>query len=190
MSNKKLRNAFDSQRYDAKRRGIPFLLDFETWLKIWVDSGHLSERGRFRYQYCMARFGDVGPYGVGNVRICTVRENQLEGQSTPAGQKRLQNLIEIGKNPTQTTRKKISVAGKGVPKPPGFGAKIAASNKTREWKAPAGADNPNARLTWEEVREIRKLYKQPKVTLGVLAKKFGVSDSTISNVILGRHYAE
>lgn len=57
---------YRNQKMDAESRGVPFLLTFEEWLKIWVDSGHLYERGCRRGQYVMARFGDEGPYTAGN----------------------------------------------------------------------------------------------------------------------------
>lgn len=74
----KLRQAFNSCKSDAKRRGVPFLLTFEEWLSIWRKSGKLSKRGKHRGQYQMARFGDRGPYKVSNVRILTVSENIIE----------------------------------------------------------------------------------------------------------------
>jgi hypothetical protein len=64
---------------NARARDIEFLLTYSEWLKVWQDSGHLSERGRKLGQYVMARFGDKGPYAVGNVRIITITENLAEG---------------------------------------------------------------------------------------------------------------
>lgn len=73
-----LRKKFKNQRSGATWRGISFELTFEEWLNIWVDSGHLHERGPRKGQYVMARFGDKGPYAIGNVRIITVEENNAE----------------------------------------------------------------------------------------------------------------
>jgi hypothetical protein len=70
--------AYKTQSYDAKDRGIEFLLSFEEWLNIWQDSGHLHERGKKKGQYVMARFGDKGPYAVGNVKIITFADNTRE----------------------------------------------------------------------------------------------------------------
>ena len=75
---KKLYAAFYSQRHSARLRNIEFLLTYEEWLQIWIDSGHLSERGRKKDQYVMARFGDKGPYAVGNVKIVTANQNMSE----------------------------------------------------------------------------------------------------------------
>lgn len=71
-------SAYHNHRIRAKRRGIPFLLTYEEWCVIWMESGKWEERGHNRGQYCMARFGDKGGYEVGNVRICTVEENAAE----------------------------------------------------------------------------------------------------------------
>lgn len=75
-----LKHAYSCQKSSAKERDIPFLLSFDAWLKIWVDSGHLHERGRKQGQYCMARFGDRGPYALGNVKIIQFGLNVSEGQ--------------------------------------------------------------------------------------------------------------
>ena len=74
-----LRRKFLTQRRAAKARGIPFRLTFEEWLEVWGASGHLHERGNEPGQYVMARFGDEGPYEVGNVKIITFEENSREG---------------------------------------------------------------------------------------------------------------
>lgn len=73
-----LKVVYATQKTQAKNRGIVFLLTFDEWLTIWRDSGRLSERGLGGTKYCMARHGDVGPYAIGNVRICTNRENRRE----------------------------------------------------------------------------------------------------------------
>lgn len=70
--------AFTVQRYSAKARGIPFLLTFEEWLRIWEASGHLNERGQHKGQYCMARYGDQGSYVIGNVKIILTADNTRE----------------------------------------------------------------------------------------------------------------
>lgn len=70
--------SYRTHKANAKKRGIGFLLTYQEWLKIWVDSGHLSERGNKPDQYVMARNRDRGPYAVGNVRIITARENSIE----------------------------------------------------------------------------------------------------------------
>lgn len=80
MDERQLKLRFSWQKYEALARGIEFLLTFEEWYKIWIDSGHLHERGRKSLEYCMARFGDKGPYTVGNVKIITNFDNISEGK--------------------------------------------------------------------------------------------------------------
>ena len=72
------KEAYRDHKRGAKDRGIEFLLTYEEWLKIWIDSGHLHERGPKKGQYVMARFGDKGPYAVGNVKIITCSDNIRE----------------------------------------------------------------------------------------------------------------
>jgi hypothetical protein len=92
------RNAFLVQRADARRRGIPFLLTFEEWWTIWHASGYWERRGKLAGQYVMARYGDVGPYALGNVRICTFGDNAREAN--------------CGKLVSQASRTRMSVAAR------------------------------------------------------------------------------
>jgi hypothetical protein len=73
----------------AFRRGIAWEFTFETWMKVWQDSGHYAERGRCRGEYVMARKGpDIGPYAPYNVDI------QLSGQNN--------SDAHLGKKPKST----------------------------------------------------------------------------------------
>jgi hypothetical protein len=82
--------AFWHHRGRAKTRGIPFLFTFEEWSALWIESGKWEERGSGPEKYCMARQGDVGPYALGNVRICTNRENNAEQSARIKGKPRKQ----------------------------------------------------------------------------------------------------
>lgn len=77
-----LQQAFRQQRAAAADRGIEWNFDFASWLLVWQQSGHLDQRGRGVGRYCMARFGDTGPYAPGNVRICLQEENTSEAFQT------------------------------------------------------------------------------------------------------------
>lgn len=72
---------FKQQRWRALGRGIEWQLTFDQWMQIWNESGHFHQRGKKAGQYVMARAGDVGPYSVGNVRICLFTENVAEARS-------------------------------------------------------------------------------------------------------------
>lgn len=76
----KTKLAFWSQRKNAARRGIAWELTYDQWMAIWQSSGKLELRGRTKGGFVMARFGDVGPYAVGNVKICPNRENFEESK--------------------------------------------------------------------------------------------------------------
>lgn len=81
---KKWRKQYFEQKYNARGRGILFVLTFNDWLTIWQESGHLHERGKGRGQYVMARYLDLGPYSIPNVRIITCGENLAEAQISAA----------------------------------------------------------------------------------------------------------
>lgn len=57
------------QRTNAERREIPWDFTFETWWKVWEDSGKWEQRGVGRDAYCMSRIDDEGPYSPSNVEI-------------------------------------------------------------------------------------------------------------------------
>ncbi len=65
---------YAAQRKNAHTRGIEWDITFPEWLAIWKKSGHFDERGRAK-GYCMARYGDSGPYHPDNVEIITIGQN-------------------------------------------------------------------------------------------------------------------
>lgn len=84
---------YTDHKSHAKQRGIPFLLSFEEWCTIWRISGKWEQRGHSTGQYVMARFGDTGPYAVGNVKIITCNENVSEAHlGKPKPRKRFSHL--------------------------------------------------------------------------------------------------
>lgn len=191
MASRRMRMAFYSQRHTAGRRGIEFLMTYEEWFGVWWRSGRIAEMGRKRGQYCMSRPGDRGPYAVGNVRIVRQEENKSEYQRSPRGRAVMAKLVEISKNPSVATRAKISAAGRGRPKSPEFKARLSAAWKAgRMTPPPRGAGNPNASLTELQVAAIRAERAEKKTAYKVLGKKYGVSKSTVCNLITGATYAE
>lgn len=71
------------QRYNSAKRDIPFMIPLPDWLAFWIASGHYHQRGRRRGDYVMARFNDVGPYAIGNIKIVRVEDNIIEGSDWP-----------------------------------------------------------------------------------------------------------
>lgn len=63
----------------------------------------------------------------------------------------------------------------------------ALQDKRNPWRTPrsgmSGADSPTARLTTDEVREIRRLYSDGGVTQYQLAEMFGCSQSNVSFIV-------
>src|SRR4051812_35125921 len=69
------KKAFEGQRRNAKRRGIPFLFTPETWWAWWQEDDRWPKRGRRRDGLVMCRKGDVGPYSPENVYCSTLVGN-------------------------------------------------------------------------------------------------------------------
>lgn len=106
------RYGYRAHKNRAARRNIEFLLTFEEWLTIWLESGKLAQRGTGSLDYCMARHGDAGPYAIGNVRICTNRENCAEAKQGKTVSKETRERLSIshrGKSPSEAQRKAISM---------------------------------------------------------------------------------
>jgi len=106
-----LYRAYRSQKDKAAVRGINFLLSFEEWLDIWTRSGFLSERGRLSEAYCMARFGDVGPYSRDNVKIIKTKENCSERIASDKTIERMR-LAHTGRKHTEETKIKMRLHGR------------------------------------------------------------------------------
>jgi hypothetical protein len=70
---------YSSTRKDKLGNPIGWELTFESWITVWIESGHYFERGNYKGQYVMARFNDIGPYSLDNIKIITADENKSEG---------------------------------------------------------------------------------------------------------------
>ena len=70
------KKAYDDQRRHAESRDIPWVFDYSDWLEMWLISGKWHDRGRESGQYCMCRYGDVGPYSKNNCYIDLTDNNQ------------------------------------------------------------------------------------------------------------------
>ena len=115
------KDAYSTQKSAAKIRGIAWLLTFEEWLEIWEQSGNLHLRGPKIGQYCMARYGDVGPYAVGNVRIILSSENHIEAAPRMRGipkteeHKEKHSIVMSGRKHIKEHNEKIGRALLGKP---------------------------------------------------------------------------
>lgn len=114
----KNRAAFEKQRFAAKYRGIDFNLTFEQWMSWWESTGHFSERGRFKHNYCMCRVGDTGAYELGNIYCDRFSGNvrvARQGKPQSAEHRAAISRGHIGKIVSKETGRKISAAKLGVP---------------------------------------------------------------------------
>lgn len=67
--------AFRAHVNSARRRGIAFHFDFESWVAWWLTDDRWLNRGLHRGCFVMARLKDVGPYSPSNVYCATVQQN-------------------------------------------------------------------------------------------------------------------
>lgn len=72
-------SAYNSQKNNARIRGVEWRMTFPEWCDIWKKSGFLEHRGRGAGKYVMARLGDIGPYSPENVYITTNAQNISDG---------------------------------------------------------------------------------------------------------------
>lgn len=50
-------------------------------------------------------------------------------------------------------------------------------------RQPHGEERPNAKLTWEQVAEMRHLYEAEHISQAKLVHKFGVSQGTVKSIV-------
>lgn len=108
------KEVYDRKIRNAKARGVEFLLTFEQFQSLWIESGKWRERGLKKGQYVMARVTGYGteeeahdgdlPYEQDCVQIILSTEN-----SSAAKKGR-----EVGP-PSKETKAKIRAANKGKP---------------------------------------------------------------------------
>lgn len=65
----------DQMYFATSYRKLGWMFDYYSWCKVWVESGKWEQRGRMADEFCMCRFGDIGPYSPSNVWIGTNKEN-------------------------------------------------------------------------------------------------------------------
>lgn len=132
---KRPRDAFREHRASAKQRGIPFLISYEQWLELWLESGHWHERGPRKGQYCMARPGDVGPYAKTNVMIITHAENIRQANSARTYVPHTEaTRASISRSLTGQKRPTVSVANRNRVWSPASRSKLATAKKA-SWAA-------------------------------------------------------
>lgn len=167
---------FEGQRKSAGGRGIGFELTYEQWLQIWLDSGHLHERGRRRGQYVMARNGDIGPYALGNVHITTQEGNNREAQD-----RRLACLADYNASLTDEQRERRSAISRATA--------LARWARTLPEKRSADARANYLKIPIEKRREIGSKAGQAIVAKRKLDPEFAAAiDRKISMSMKGRPF--
>ena len=75
LEDEELDAAYRDHRKSAHRRGVLWNFTKETWLKKWIESSHLHERGKGKGTYCLCRYFDKGEYSPENTYVALNEEN-------------------------------------------------------------------------------------------------------------------
>jgi len=96
------RREYISAERNAMRRGIRWAFTFETWCKIWNDSGHYAQRGPYLGQYCMQRIFDGDVYSPTTVEIQVQQRNveTLLAKNRHRRGERKRKLAELNRAPS------------------------------------------------------------------------------------------
>ena len=86
-----------------------------------------------------------------------------------------------GKKLSEESKKKVGDSKRGIPRSEETKRKVSESRKGKYF----GENNANSKLTEEDVREIKRMLKD-KIFMKDIAKKFNVSEGTISAINTGR----
>lgn len=70
------RQAYLACRWDAKHRGVAFLISFADWVTWWGED--FEKRGLQPHDLQMGRVGDKGAYELGNIYKVTARQNKID----------------------------------------------------------------------------------------------------------------
>ncbi len=157
MNYQKARNAFSTQKYDANRRGIAFLLTFEEWVKWWEDQlgpDWQSKRGHLKGQFVMSRPGDIGPYALWNIKCVQCGENVSEAHKGKEFSELHKQRIASGrrgKKHTDAAKMKLRIAR--------LGSKRTEEAKEKTSQKVRGELNPSAKITEDKAKQIKQLIK-------------------------------
>lgn len=83
ISRSATRTKWRAKKHHAKEKGVEFNLPFDHYISLMLEAGITEEQiGWGAHKYCLGRYGDNGPYELGNCRFITNRENGIEGTDT------------------------------------------------------------------------------------------------------------
>lgn len=111
----KLGRKYHNKKSNVKKHNLKFLLTYEEFTSLVVKAGLKSSQLGFTGEgYVLARYGDRGPYKIGNCRFITQAENMKERVWTrKSNQKRRSSIrARIGKSLVLETRQTCQVCKK------------------------------------------------------------------------------
>ncbi len=157
MNYQKALRAFRTQKWDANRRGILFLLTLKEWITWWeaqLGPNWQDKRGHLKGQFVMSRPGDVGPYSLRNIRCIQSGENVSEAHKGKQKSEVHKQRIGAGRK-----GKKHSESAKMALRAFRLGTKQTEATKSKIGDKVKGELNPSAKLTEDQVRHIKSLIQ-------------------------------
>src|SRR5258708_1084180 len=126
--------AYRMQRHNALGTGKGWDISFPEWWQVWQESGKWELPGRGKAT-SMPRYGDSGPYKMGNVYICTVGQNFADSYLVKSAHSRMlknPNFINAKGYHEQRGKFYIHVDGRTGPYKSALAARRAFLKKRRE----------------------------------------------------------
>jgi hypothetical protein len=124
------KHKYGVQKVAAKNRGIDFKLSYEEWIEFWGED--ITNRGRGKSDLVMSRYGDVGPYELGNIFKSTVEQNGIDGnKGIPKSEEHRAKMSAAlkGRTLSEETKAKMSEARKGSTRSDETKAKMSAAKQ-------------------------------------------------------------
>lgn len=84
---------YQTQKSNAKIRGIDFLLTFQEWCEFWGED--IERRGTGPNDLQMQRKCDTGPYAIGNISKGTPKQNAVTRENMLRKSKSEQAALEL-----------------------------------------------------------------------------------------------
>ena len=98
------------QKNQAQWREEGWTISFETWKRLWADSGQWFNRGRERGCWCMSRIDWSLPWTTDNVAVITREAHaKLQGDARGAGWSSIAQKRQVQRGKTGRRQKELDL---------------------------------------------------------------------------------
>ncbi len=160
---------------------------FDVSVIDWADNQNdLNEKEKFWITFYNCRYPNGYNMTAGGDGMAGLFPSAETREKIRLG--KLGNQAWLGKHHTEETKRKCSLAKIGNKGRIGIPQTEATKAKLRETHS--GDKSSSAKLSWEQVREIRNVYRQGSRTQSLLAKIYGVTASTMNSLLQGKTWLD